>query len=122
MSDEWRPPNAPDVKTDFNAAAKEQAKQILPPSEKGIATKKELEQRTALETQLREKMARQNAPVLKPKNEIAKEVDKKKFEEDKRAYEANQKIKDEIKAKLDKKKKEDLTRQFNERARPDKHR
>jgi hypothetical protein len=122
MPVEWRPPSAPDVKTDFNAAAKEQAKQILPQSEKGIATKKELEQRTALETQLREKMARQNAPVLKPKNEIAKEVDKKKFEEDKRAYEANQKIKDEIKAKLDKKKKEDLTRQFSERARPDRHR
>jgi hypothetical protein len=117
MSEEWRPPSAPDLTKDFNAAAKEQAKQIMPPSEKGIATKKELEGRTALENRLREKMQLQNAPALKPKNEIAKNEAKKAFEENKKAFEANQKVKDEIKEKLAKKKREDLTRQFNERTR-----
>jgi len=122
MHDDWRPPNAPEVTKDFNAAAKEQAKQIIPPSEKGIATKKELEARTALETRLREKMQLRPAPALKPKDEIAKDEAKKTFEENKKAFEANQKIKDEIKEKLKKKERENLTRQFNERARPDRSR
>jgi hypothetical protein len=119
MSDEWRPPNAPNLTKDFNAAAKEQAKEAIPPSQKGIATKRELEQRTALENRLRENMQRRNAPVLRPKNEIAKNEAKKAFEENRKAFDANQKIKNEIKEKLAKKKREDLTRQFNERARSD---
>src|SRR5436305_6069897 len=104
MSDKWNPPNAPNVKQDFNEAAKQQAQKEIPVASKnGIATKAELDKRTGLQTALKEKLARENAPVLKPKGVIAKDTAQEKFQNTRKEYEENEATRQKIKTRLEQK-------------------
>ncbi len=120
VNEQWRG-NAPNATKDFNEAAKEQAKKEVPTaSDKGIATKAELDQRIRTETILREKMARDHKSQLKPKNDIAKKASEDQFKKNQEAYAENEKIKNKIRQQIEQKKKEELTREFNLRANPTK--
>jgi hypothetical protein len=117
MSDKWNPPNAPNVKQDFEAAAKEQVnKTIPPPSDKGISTKAELDKRTEQTRTLREMLERRNAPAPRPNNEIAKKTEEEKHQKTKIAYEENERTKQLIKQRLEQKKKQEMHREFNRAA------
>jgi hypothetical protein len=118
MSD-YKPPNAPNVKQDFNEAAEQQAKKEVPfPSEKGISTKAEIDKRTEISRILREKMERENVPKLQPKNEISRIAEEKKFNENKKAYEVNEATKEKIALRLKQKKDQEMHREFNKSAEP----
>lgn len=119
MSDKYNPQNAPNIKQDFEAAAKEQVnKTIPPPSEKGISTKAELDKRTEQTRTLREMLERRNAPAPKPKNEIAKKTEEEKYQKAKIAYEENERTKQLIKQRLEQKKKQEMHREFNRAVNP----
>jgi|GEM_PF-4482638 len=119
MQDDWNPPNAPNLKQDFNEAAEQQAKKEVPvPSEKGISTKSEVDKRTEISRVLREKLERQNAPVLRPNNEIAQGVAEEQRAKDQRAYEENETTKEQIARRLKQKKDQEMHREFNKSAEP----
>jgi hypothetical protein len=120
MPDEWKP-DVPNVKQDFNEAAKQQAKKEVPfASEQGISTKAELDKRTEHTRILRENLERRNAPTLIPKSEITKKVEEEKFQKAKRAYEENETTKEQIRLRLKQKKEQEMHREFNRSAIPSK--
>lgn len=90
VTEKWNP--GPDVTKDFNDAAKQQVNQTTPPpSEGGISTKAELDKRTEQTRILRENLERRNAPAPRPNNAIAKKAAEEKYQEDKVAFEENEK-------------------------------
>lgn len=119
MSGKYEPPNKPNIGQDFNEAAKQQAKKELPyPSERGISTKAELDKRTEQTRILRERLERDNAPKLVPKNQIAKNTAEKQFAVNKKAYEENEATKEKIALRLKQKKEQEMHREFNRTANP----
>lgn len=118
VSDEWTP-DGPDVRQDFNEAAKQQVEQTSPPpSEGGISTKAELDKRVEQTRILKENLARRSAPTLKPKGATAQNAAEGKYQEDKTAFEENERIKEQIRLRLEQKKKQEMHREFNRAANP----
>jgi hypothetical protein len=118
MSDKYNPPNAPDLKETFNNAAKPPKK--ARPSEKGIATKAELNERTKEQKELAQKLHRLEFPPLDPPGvaEMNKAIRRKNINKIQNELQENQSVKAEIKRRLDARKKKNLTQEFNKSVDP----